>query len=62
MILTAKYVLAFGNCRNRSTSMGRVLEHHSVMCSFSFFGFLYEIVHYQIHILWTSFSTCQGSQ
>ena len=50
MILPAKYVLAFGNCRNGTTRVGRILEHHSVINSFSFFGFLYEIVHYHIHI------------
>ena len=56
MKLTVKYVLAFGNCRNGTTRMGRILEYHSVMHSFSFFGSLYEIVNYQIHIFMAIFS------
>lgn len=55
MKLTVKYVLAFGNCRNGTTLMSRILGHHTVMHSFSFFGFLYEIVHFQIHIFMAIF-------
>ena len=55
MKLTVKYVLSFGNCSNGTTLMSRILGQHIVMHSFSFFRFLYEIVHFQIHIFMAIF-------